>query len=49
MKDYAFIMAAISPLKESVKIKIKKKELLPLFTLLSVAWTLLDFSAEAIW
>lgn len=45
-------MAAISLLKESVKIKIKKerkKELLPLFTLLSVAWTLLDFSAEAIW
>jgi hypothetical protein len=26
MKDYAFIMAAISLLKESVKIKIKKKE-----------------------
>ena len=46
MKNYAFIMAAISLLKESDK---KKKELLPLFTLLSVAWTLLDFSAEAIW
>jgi hypothetical protein len=27
----------------------KKKELLPLFTLLSVAWALLDSSAEAIW
>jgi hypothetical protein len=31
------------------KDKKRKKELLLLFTLLSVAWALLDSSAEAIW